>query len=228
MNTENTMPAYCTQCPNHCPANDLHCGRGRAYFAHLTGTAPEQPDDHEMHEFREGRGPLEGRRPHEGRGPREGRGPHEDRGPHGHHAPFPPRPEITEDAPLEVLLRACGHRLHAGQPGGPHGSQEQVLKILQLAGGSVDQRDLQEAMHIRPASISELLRKLEEKELIERTRDEEDRRKAQISLSKKGKAFVSVAREPRREDADLFEVLTEEEQENLRILLLKLLKNWQK
>lgn len=182
----------------------------------------------------------EGPRPPEGFGPcpNRGRGPHRrpemrdprfnpefpDRKPEFRGKPF--RPEFTEDTSLSALLRACGHRMHHGMPGGPHGSQEQILKILSLAGGNADQRDLQEAMRIRPASISELLKKLEEKGLVTRVRDEEDRRKVQISLTEAGTARASLSREEAREK-DLFLALTEEEQETLRGLLLKLLKSWQ-
>ena len=210
MNTNQT-PEYCTQCPNHCPKNDLHCGRGRAYFANLEGG--KMPKDFAPHEhfFEEGRRPRRGHGPHDHH--REGHGPHH------------PHPEINENSSLETLLRACGHRLHHGMPGGPHGSQEQILKVLAERGGQEDQRELQEFMRIRPASASELLTKLEEKGLIERSRDDEDRRKVRVSLTDAGRAKAAEPAEA-LDRVDLFEALSAEEQENLRNLLLKLLNNW--
>lgn len=218
MNNEYKMPEYCSQCPNHCPADDLHCGRGRAYFANLeSGVEADQPDHRPDHGFHERGGRHEGHGPHEGQGPREGHGPHQE---HMHH----PRPEINEQSSLETLLRACGHRLHHGMPGGPHGSQEQVLKMLADRKEPVDQRELQEMMRVRPASASELLAKLEEKGWITRERDAEDRRRARVTLTeagaeKAGKTDVAPQK-------DLFAGLTPEEQETLRGLLLKLLGSW--
>ncbi len=201
-------PEFCPLCPNHCSAEDPHCGRGRAYFANLNGDAPddfqEQPrmHDHEDHSAHH--------HPHDpGEHPR-----------HHHH----PHREINADSDLETLLRACGHRLHHGMPGGPHGSQEQLIRMLQERGGIADQRELQERMRIRPASASELLTKLEEKGLIERRRDEEDRRRVRIVLTDAGSA---QAQAPVEEDQpDLFQALSAEEQDTLRTLLLKVLESW--
>lgn len=193
-------PTNCPLCPNHCPVEELHCGRGRAYFANLNGEAADQPMNTERHEH--------GERHHE----------HE----HGHH--HHPHMEIDENSSLEMLLRACGHRLHHGMPGGPHGSQEHLLQMLKERGGMSEQRELQERMRIRPASASELLTKLEEKGLIERQRDENDRRRVRIILTEAGQAKAEEA--PAEEAPDLFQALSAEEQENLRALLLKVLESW--
>ena len=218
MNNEYKMPEYCSQCPNHCPADDLHCGRGRAYFANLEGGAEAEQSGHRPdHGFHERGGRHEGHGPHEGQGPREGHGPHQE---HMHH----PRPEINEQSSLETLLRACGHRLHHGMPGGPHGSQEQVLKMLADRKEPVDQRELQDMMRVRPASASELLAKLEEKGWISRERDAEDRRRARVTLTEAG--MLEAGKAPEAPQEDLFAGLTPEEQETLRGLLLKLLESW--
>lgn len=213
------MPTVCPLCPNHCPKEELHCGRGRAFFANLERNFnPEMEGPRPPH-------PHHGHRPH-----------HRPEGPVRHHGPgmeapdFPhperpdfPRPEINENSSLDLLLGACSHRMRRGVRGGRHDSQAQVLKILSMAGGSADQRDLQEAMRIRPASCSELISKLEAKGLVERQRDEDDRRKVQIFLTEKGKErSQKTGLEARTE---FFEVLDTEEQETLRRLLLKLLEN---
>ena len=205
---ENNLPTYCTQCPNHCPANDLHCRRGQAYFANLQGEGPAEPERHEHHEDHDHQkyhGHNEGHPHHEG---------------HGH-----PHFEINENSSLETLLRACGHRLHHGMPGGPHGSQEKLLQILNDQGGRADQRELQERMRIRPASASELLAKLEEKGLVERRKDEEDRRRVQVMLTEEGLRKAHEEGSP-EENGELFQGLTDEEQKVLKNLLLKLLESW--
>lgn len=205
---ENNLPTYCTQCPNHCPANDLHCRRGQAYFANLQGEGPAEPERHEHHEDHDHQkyhGHHEGHPHHEG---------------HGH-----PHFEINENSSLETLLRACGHRLHHGMPGGPHGSQEKLLQILNDQGGRADQRELQERMRIRPASASELLAKLEEKGLVERRKDEEDRRRVQVMLTEEGLRKAHEEGSP-EENGELFQGLTDEEQKVLKDLLLKLLESW--
>ena len=206
MNTN--LPTYCTQCPNHCPADDLHCRRGQAYFANLQGEGPAEPERHEHHEDHDHQkyhGHHEGHPHHEG---------------HGH-----PHFEINENSSLETLLRACGHRLHHGMPGGPHGSQEKLLQILNDQGGRADQRELQERMRIRPASASELLAKLEEKGLVERRKDEEDRRRVQVMPTEEGLRKAHEEGSP-EENGELFQGLTDEEQKVLKDLLLKLLESW--
>lgn len=41
---------YCDQCENHCPADDLHCGKGRRYF----GVESKEGEDR-------GHGPFQGK-----------------------------------------------------------------------------------------------------------------------------------------------------------------------
>ena len=139
---------------------------------------------------------------------------HGGHGGHGHH----PHPEIGADASLETLLMACGHRLHHRGPRG----QEHILSMLAEAGGQMDQQELQEKLRIRPGSISELLSKLEEKGLVRRQRDENDRRKARILLTEDGRT-KEAGKKP---EPDLFASLTAEEQQTLKEILLKLLENW--
>ena len=67
--------------------------------------------------------------------------------------------------------------------------QQRVLSTLAEAGekGRLSQRDLGAQMGLSPAALSELLSKLEERELIERERSEADRRVTLVSLSSKGR-----------------------------------------
>lgn len=85
------------------------------------------------------------------------------------------------------------------------------------------QKELQEILQIQPGSMSELLAKLEEKGLILRRKDEEDKRRSILTLTEAGQ---TVAKEQQREEKPLFEALDETEQEELKNLLGKLLDSW--
>ncbi len=120
-------------------------------------------------------------------------------------------------------MRQSGHYLfHHG--GNEAYGQVRILRILSEADG-ISQKELQQKLAIKPGSASEILNKLEEKGLIERSRSEEDARRVNLHLTEKGKkeAEISGSDDP----ASLFQVLTEEEQEQLRQLLTKLLTSWQ-
>ena len=97
--------------------------------------------------------------------------------------------------------------------------QHRVLTVL----GNVDalaQRDLAERMGIAPASLSELLTKLEERGLVVRERQKEDRRVIMVSLSKKGKAQAQKLLDAEQRIADeTFGALSEEDREQLARIL---------
>lgn len=119
-----------------------------------------------------------------------------------------------------LMLR--GHYHH-----GPiHPAQGRVLALLRER-GPVSQRLLMENLGVRSGSLSELLAKLERQGLIERTRDEEDKRGFIIALTAHGDALVveHTLREKAASDI-LFAPLAEEEREQLRLLLQKLIDAW--
>ena len=100
--------------------------------------------------------------------------------------------------------------------------QHRVLTLL-AESGTVAQRDLGALMAISPAALSELLDKLEERELIERSRHKEDRRVVMVSLTNAG---LGQAREEMAADQrianEVFSALAEEELEQLSRILEKL------
>ncbi len=161
----------------------------------------------------------------EPRGPR-GPGPRGDHGPE-HHGPHGgpgshPRPEFLEDPDsLGGLMHRCIHTLHhkADRDRG----QKSALAML-YAWGEVDQRTLQENMGIQPGSVSELLSKLEAKGYITRARSEKDRRMVTVQLTDAGR---EAAQNMPSGKQDRFAALTQEEQEQLKGLLKKLLESWQ-
>ena len=149
----------------------------------------------------------------------------------------------TED--LTILLRGCGHYLfhrshnvmrdldrgsgyihdrdrHRNVMGG---SQQQILSILSK-NGPMAQKDLLDVLMIRPGSLSELLSKLEEKGLLVRQEDENDRRKVILTLTEEGQS-AGAGESDFTGEKDLFAVLDEEEKNTLKLLLKKLLGSWE-
>lgn len=127
----------------------------------------------------------------------------------------------------QELFRAfmrCAHMMHHRKQRYP--GQGRLLTLL-LRDGSMTQRELQDRMDIRSASLSELLEKMEQSGLISRERSDEDRRTVDIALTDAG---LNAAHEAQRERAEtahqLFCVLSEAEQAQLAGLLEKLLAAW--
>ncbi|MBQ3273526.1 MAG: MarR family transcriptional regulator [Solobacterium sp.] len=147
------------------------------------------------------------------RGP-EGFGPRFGRGPFGR-PPMGPRPLPFDPDSLEGMVIGTARMIrHSGRE--RFGStQDRIIRVLDENGGTMGQKSLQELLRVRPGSISEILAKMEEKGLISRSRDEGDRRAALITLN----AEVH----PETERQNIFAVLTEEEQADLKELLKKVL-----
>jgi DNA-binding MarR family transcriptional regulator len=131
-----------------------------------------------------------------------------------------------QDMELLHLLRCCGHFLHH-RAGGGKVSQSRVLHELERH-GEMTQRELQERMGIQQASLSELVKKLEERGLIQRERAESDHRQVLIRLSPLGVQHNQEMHETRmRQNQELVEVLDEDERRQLTALLQKLLNGWE-
>ncbi|WP_272698899.1 MarR family winged helix-turn-helix transcriptional regulator [Desulfovibrio sp. Fe33] len=110
-----------------------------------------------------------------------------------------------------LMARAC-HGLDQAQH-----AQHRVLSLL-LENGPMPQGELLEILDVRSSSLSELLRKLEDRGLILRERNEDDRRSFIISPTDAAKDLG-----PDRDGMDgQFDCLDNEEREQLRIILGKL------
>lgn len=187
--TEMNDERFCPMCENHCPEDEVRCGRGRRYFAGESGG-----DMHEHHEGRHTHRDEEFRRHPEGM--------------HRH------GPMHDPDSLEGMFMRTARHLRHSGRK--QFGStQDHIIRILDENGGTMGQKALQELLHVRPGSISEILTKMEEKGLITRTKDSDDRRASLITLT----ADAETPEEPE----SFFSVLTEEEKETLTEILAKLL-----
>ncbi|EGB15622.1 transcriptional regulator, MarR family [Pseudodesulfovibrio mercurii] len=112
------------------------------------------------------------------------------------------------------LMARAGHRRDLA-----HHAQHQVLSIL-LENGPMPQGELLEILDVRSSSLSELLRKLEDRGLILRERNEEDRRSFIISPTDQARALDT---DGNGTDADnQFDCLDQAERDQLRTILGKL------
>ena len=118
------------------------------------------------------------------------------------------------------LMRRYHQTVH-DKVGTRHG-QGKILSILRQEDG-IGQKDLAEKLRIRPASLSELLDKMQKSGWIQRQVNEADRRKINIRLTKEGEKVSQQMVKARREMADqMFGVLTQQEQGELERILQKL------
>ena len=137
---------------------------------------------------------------------------------HGPHIPM----EAEHDGSLADLLDRCGHYF-AHRIGGSRRGQGNVITFL-AQHPDVTQKELAQALGVIPASLSEVLMKLERKGLVERKKDENDRRLVRVRLTEEGKKNLE---QPDETLSDPFQTLTQEEQETLKQLLSKLLADWE-
>ncbi|MDR2128983.1 MAG: MarR family transcriptional regulator [Burkholderiaceae bacterium] len=122
------------------------------------------------------------------------------------------------DEHIRRQLHADGQARHA---------QGRILFILSERDG-LGQRELLDMLHVRSATLSELLRKLEKERLILRQRDENDKRNWRLFVTPSGHAVLQVHRQRQQETASrLFAVLSATERASLAALLGRLLALWE-
>lgn len=103
-----------------------------------------------------------------------------------------------------------------------HHSQHYLLSLIEQHDGAI-QQDLVEEMDIRPSSMSELLSKLEQADLIIREKDDDDQRVMRVRITEKGKQHVEQMKGHLSDlTINLFDCLTEEEREKLLSLIQKI------
>lgn len=129
-------------------------------------------------------------------------------------------PAPGSEEQLTVLLRHCGKFMYYHS--NPGMQQSQVLQMLR--NGPMTQKQVQERLGTRPGSVSELISKLESKNLLQRQRSETDRRTVLLALTEKGESFSQ--RHTAYPAAGLYTALTQSERETLERLLNKLLSDW--
>lgn len=108
-----------------------------------------------------------------------------------------------------------------------HPAQGHVLSMLNDK-AFVTQKELMNRLAVRSGSLSELLAKLEQRGLVIRMRDEQDKRGFVVMITDRGKALVLEHEQHRREKSEsLFSTLTAEERKQLHDILVKLATEWE-
>lgn len=123
---------------------------------------------------------------------------------------------------LQWLLHRQHQQLHAarGPFADPTRGQGRVLAILKMQ-PEISTKDLSYLLDIRQQSLSELLNKLEKAGYITRTPKETDRRVMIVKLTEKGRE----ARQEPPDSPDLFDCLSEEEQNAFSSYLSRIISN---
>lgn len=200
----------CPCCSKGCDLSAPRCSRGEEYLR--TGIIPERGSHDHPHEDRQ---PREERKAREDRRVREEHPHHEE---HRH----PSYEEMGIDGKLQDLLSRLGRAGHGASDG--KSSQTRILHILSKT-DSMTQRELTEQLGIRPGSASEIIKKLETAGLITRQSNSEDRRTVDIALTDAGKAQAEASNARHAGHAP-FDVLSDEEKQQLLALLEKLGRDW--
>lgn len=130
--------------------------------------------------------------------------------------------EMSIDEKLFALLNRLGRAGHGGFNG--KSSQNRILHILSKS-GRMTQRELTQQLGIQPGSASEIIKKLETAGLVTRQSNSEDRRTVDIALTDAGKAQAEGSNAQYADHA-LFDVLSDEEKQQLLALLEKLGHQW--
>lgn len=126
---------------------------------------------------------------------------------------------------LSELVHRIGHRLRHGyrhvlEPLGLSPGQGRALRVLAEADEPLRMGMLAEALRIVPRSVTPVIDALEESELVRREVDPANRRSTLLVLTERGREVHGQVVEARGEAArELFSVLSEEQQEQLRALL---------
>jgi DNA-binding MarR family transcriptional regulator len=144
-----------------------------------------------------------------------------------HSSPLPlqeplPAPDTAEDA-LMSLLMALGRRMRQRQPGDALDySAFPILKLLTHQ-GPMRLSAVASVLGLDASTVSRHARQLEDRGLLERTGDPDDRRASRVAVSEHGNACLAAAFETRRHlITDALDGWTGEERETLRLLLHRL------
>ena len=193
-----TETRSCTLCDNHCPLDTLACLKGQRFYEVHTQPYCTQCDNHCF---------LSDLQCERGR---------------QFYGAVKAIAEQAQSGSLAMRFEMCWHQFRRVR-GGLDG-QIRVMRFLSNHGAST-QHEIQEALGIKSAAISEHISKLESLGYISRASSEKDRRAKVIQFTEEGKrTFDEILAEENRKD--LFVSLTAEEQQMLKELLKKLSADW--
>lgn len=135
-----------------------------------------------------------------------------------------PKPDISN-----LLVQICKQRRNKSNAllaeAGVYGGQDILLYYLSMQDGQTIS-ELAEKMCIQYATISNMVSRMEARELIRREKDGTDLRISRLYLTEKGKnAYRYIARIWRQMEHQLSDNLSLKEQGTLKTLLTKVLQN---
>ena len=96
-------------------------------------------------------------------------------------------------ARLRLAVMRLARRLRQQAPEGATPSQLSALSTLHER-GPLTLKELAEAERVRPPTMTRVVASLEAAELVERERDDNDRRCARVALTRLGRTFVEKSR----------------------------------
>lgn len=140
-----------------------------------------------------------------------------------------PKPveRMTVGQLLSQVCRMSGHRIRRHMKGiGLHRGQGFALIHLWHQDG-VPQRDLARSLHISPASVTNMLQRMERDGWIERKRDDDDQRVVRVFAAQKALDMRADAKRVLQEMEDeISSIYTEDEKSTLKQLLTKLYEHY--
>ena len=136
-------------------------------------------------------------------------------GPHHHMRPLPLSEEMIASADVDTLFRICAHDMRAKRASFGM-SQDAILRVLKDK-EEISQMQLRHHLHVRPGSMSEIISKMEEKGLLIRERNDEDKRHCILRITEAGRNAATELKKPE----SFFKALSKEEQDTLAALLRK-------
>ena len=141
----------------------------------------------------------------------------------------------SDQLPFEMLLRQIGHlymqhsiRSIQNSDCEFRGGQAGILFALKRQ-KTMSQRELAEALRIKPPSVTAAIKKLESSGLVMRQRDENDQRVMKLQLTTEGEHYVErIVQSIRETEALAMQNISQEEKLFLRRLLIQIRDNLSK
>lgn len=137
------------------------------------------------------------------------------------------QPDWAEvDLELMRHMRWCSHLLYHRH--NLNFSRNKILYLLH-SNGPMTQKALMDQLRIQAGSLSEMLSKLEQQGLLEKTRCPHDKRNCHLTLTETGKEQALLFEKERQDMAQyLFAPLTNEEKISLVDMTHRLMEHWSK
>lgn len=129
---------------------------------------------------------------------------------------LPPKIEPQEVARLRLAVMRLARRLRQQAPEGISPSQLSALSTLERL-GPLTQGELASTERVKPPTMTRIVAALEDEGLIQRKRDDADKRCSRLSLTSQGRQFVDRSRS--RKTTYLMKRLDTLENDDLVVLL---------